>query len=179
MIVLKAFYYNGKLLEIINAHDHFATLNDCGWSNVITSATIWRIKHAGAHIYCIDSSDGRCLEAGVCLLTGRFPCVFLTLGSFPCWHTPAAYRSPLWDDSNMYRTCPGRKTSFHNSCIDSTVICLCIFLVSKLLWSNLNGVIGEHNLERLCGVQCQIYAKKKDPCGLHWCFCGGLINKVI
>ena len=111
--------------------------NVCG----LMSQLIRRVKHTVIHIYWMEGNDGRCWEAGVRLLTGRFPCVFLTLGSFPCWHSPAAYRSPLWDDSCSTQTCTGhalkRNYRPYFLCWSNKCIALCIFFhFFTAFWNN-------------------------------------------
>lgn len=136
------------------------------------------------HLDCMGRNDGRCLEAGLWLLTGRFPCVFLTLGSFPCWQHHCSIQQPsvrwLILDPNMHRTHTEREKNGYQCLMFWYSIVFTFFsCFYKVLHSNSNAVIGEWSCEGLiCDVQCQIYAKK-DPCRLDRCFCGGLIGDVI
>lgn len=126
-----------------------------------------RIKHAvTVYVY----TAWTVMMAGAWLLAGRFPCVFLTLGSFPRWHTPEAHRSPLWDDSCLTQTCPGHALVKKNKNIlafflrwYNMLFLYAFLLVCKVLWSNLNAVIGEQNWRAFRGWYSFEFMQKQCP----------------
>lgn len=134
-------------------------------SKMIVSGPIWvqlpsfEGQNRQLYIYTIWTA----VMAGVWFLAGRLPYIFLTLGSFPCWHTPAAHRSPLWDDSCL--------TQAGHAMIEKHPFAVCIrrafveavCLVGRVLQGNLNAV----KESKVWEVQYQMYAK-------NWSFFGGL-----
>ncbi len=119
-------------LEFMTAKSSL-TLKDHRRSSLWTFSIVWRVKHAV--VYTVWAV----MMAGVWFLAGRFPCIFLTLGSFPCWHSPAAHRSPLWDDSCLTQTGSGHalvEKTFRHRVYFYGVVCA-FFPLCKVLWDNM------------------------------------------